>query len=112
MRKMIVGFAALGLIVMSTTMCSALGSHPVPSGPTDTLMLGWERHFTLDWSVESTPHQTKRIAGHVTNHYGGYADHMRVLAQAVDASRRRDRQADRLGSRRCQRIRTRLLRDR
>ena len=86
MSKMIVGVAALGMIVMSAAACSALGNHPVPSGPTDTLILGWERHFTLDWSVESTPRQTNRIAGYVTNHYGGYADRMRVLAQAVDAS--------------------------
>jgi hypothetical protein len=86
MSKMIVGLAALGLMLASATPGDALWSHPVPSGPTETLMLGWERHFSLEWSVEPTRHQTNRIAGYVINHDGENVDHMRVLAQAVDAS--------------------------
>jgi hypothetical protein len=52
MKNMIVGLAALGLMLGATTACTAFGSHPVPSGPSETLMLGWERNFTLDWDYD------------------------------------------------------------
>lgn len=85
MSRMTFGCAALALILVSTPVWG-FGRHPVPQGPTDTLMLGWERQFTLEWSPEPAPHQTNRIAGYVINHSGHGVDHMRVLAQAFDTS--------------------------
>lgn len=85
MRKSIRAIAALSMIVVSTTACGALDGHPVPSdATTDTLTPGWERRFTLDWSVEAAPHS--RIEGYVVSHYGTAAEPVRVLAQALDAS--------------------------
>src|ERR687891_1582324 len=86
MRKMIAGLAVLGLSLASATPSDAQVRHPVPAGATETMMLGWERHFTLDWSVGPTPLHGHRISGYVINGSGANVNQMRVLAQAIDAS--------------------------
>jgi hypothetical protein len=40
------------LIVMIAAACGTTSRYLTPSGSVTTLMPGWERHFTLDWTVE------------------------------------------------------------
>ena len=48
-------------------------------------MAGWERHFTLEWTVESRPGGVT-LRGSVTSSHSARAEPMRLLAQALDAS--------------------------
>ena len=56
-----------------------------PSASVTTLTAGWERHFKLDWTVESQPGGV-RLSGFVTRTSGARAEPVRLLAQALDAS--------------------------
>ena len=49
-------------------------------------MWGWERHFSLEWTVESEKGGGRRVTGYVTNHHGEFALSVRLLAQALDQS--------------------------
>jgi hypothetical protein len=53
-----------------------------------TLIPGWDRHFTLQWTVEPERDGGRRIDGYVYSRYGEYAADMRLLVQALDASDR------------------------
>jgi len=57
-----------------------------PSASTTTLTAGWERHFTLEWTVEPDRGGARRLAGYVTSQHGAQAEPVRLLAQALDAS--------------------------
>ena len=85
MKRMQFGSVALALILVATPAW-AWPRHPVLQGPTDTMIIGWENHFSLEWSVEPASNHTSRISGYVINRSGEDIDHMRVLAQAFDSS--------------------------
>jgi hypothetical protein len=76
----------LGLVVVSTASCGITSSYLTPSGSTTTLMAGWERHFTLDWTVEPEQGDARRLRGYVHNQHREPAEQVRVLAQVLDAS--------------------------
>ncbi len=75
----------LGLIVLAVAAC-ATGGHVTPSGSNTTLMAGWERHFALEWTIEVEQGGTRRLRGYINNQHGESVEHVRVLAQALDAS--------------------------
>lgn len=81
-----VALARLGLIVVAVTACGTASSYLTPSGSTTTLMAGWERHFTIDWTVEPEQGGAHLVRGHVTSQHGEYAEPVRLLAQALDSS--------------------------
>ena len=75
-------FPALACLVLGATV-TACGT---PFLSTTTLMAGWERHFTIDWTVEPEQGGARRVSGFVTNQHGEYAESVRLLAQALDSS--------------------------
>jgi hypothetical protein len=85
LRSIVIG-AQIGLVVVVGAACGIGGSYRIPLRSTTTLMLGWEQHFTVEWTVVPDADGTRRIQGLVTNHYGAYAEPVRVLGQALDAS--------------------------
>lgn len=78
--------ARLGLIAAIVGACGTTSGHLTPSGSTTTLMLGWERYFTIDWTVEPEQGGGRRIRGYISSQYGEYAEPVRILAQALDSS--------------------------
>jgi hypothetical protein len=83
--RSILSVARLGLIAVAMTACGTVSSLS-PSTSTTTLMAGWERHFTLQWTVEAKPDGARRLDGYVYNTYGGNAQSVRLLGQALDRS--------------------------
>ena len=79
---------ALGvsLLVVVTAACGTTSRALTPSGSVTTLMAGWERHFTLDWTVEPEQGGTRRLRGYVYSQHGEFAERVRLLAQALDPS--------------------------
>jgi hypothetical protein len=47
-------------------------------------MWGWERHFSLEWTVQPEKGGGRRLSGYVYNHHGEFALSVRLLAQALD----------------------------
>lgn len=86
MTKLVLERLGLGLIAALAAACGTASPHLTPSASVSTLMSGWERHFTLEWAVEPGPVDTHRIRGTVHNQHGEYAESVRVLGQALDAS--------------------------
>ena len=84
--RSIVAILGLGLIAIGATGCGTGSSYLNPSTSTTTLMAGWEHRFTLEWSADPESGGGRRIRGYVTSQHGEYADHLRLLAQALDAS--------------------------
>jgi len=84
----IVRFAALvGLVVLTAVACATTGDQPpLSSAATTTLVYGWERHFTVEWTAEPQRIDTRQVTGYVYNRNGETAMTLRVLAQALDAS--------------------------
>jgi hypothetical protein len=78
--------ARLGLIAAIVGACGTTSSHLTPSGSTTTLTPGWERYFTIDWTVEPEQGGGRRIRGYISSQYGEYAEPVRILAQALDSS--------------------------
>jgi len=76
----------VGLIAVVLTACGLSTHYPIPSGPTTTLIPGWERHFMLEWTVEPEHGGSRRLDGYIFNRYGEYAADVRLLVQALDAS--------------------------
>ena len=76
----------LGFVAVAVISCGAVSSYLTPSGSTTTLMAGWEHRFTVDWSADPESGGGRRIRGYVTSQHGEYADRLRLLAQALDAS--------------------------
>lgn len=88
---MTIGFTirfALGvsLIMVLTAACGPTSRALTPSGSVTTLMAGWERHFTLDWTVEPEQGGTRRLRGYVHSQHGEFAERVRLLGQALDPS--------------------------
>jgi len=76
----------VGLIAIVLTACGLTTHYPAPSGPMTTLIPGWERFFTIQWTVEPEREGSRRLDGYVYHHYGEYAADLRLLVQALDAS--------------------------
>ena len=75
---------ALGLLGLATGACGVLHYFTPPSSTT-TLMTGWERRFTLDWTVTPQDDGSSRVEGYVSNLDGERATSLRVMARAVDS---------------------------
>jgi hypothetical protein len=79
--------ALVGLIALTAAACATTGAEPpLSSSATTTLVYGWERHFTLEWTAEPQRIDTRRVSGYLYNRHGETALTVRVLAQALDAS--------------------------
>jgi hypothetical protein len=75
----------LGLIATMSAACADLGA-PLPLSMTaTTLTVGWEQHFSFEWTATDQGPSSRKVSGYVYNRYGDYAITLRVLAQAVDA---------------------------
>ena len=84
--RSILSVARLGLIAVAMTACGTLSSSLSPSTSTTTLMAGWEHHFRLQWTVEAKHDGARQLDGYVYNTYGGNAQSVRLLGQALDRS--------------------------
>jgi hypothetical protein len=76
---------ALGLAALTAVVYAGVSFRGTPMSVT-TQMSGWERHFKLEWTVDSPPTGGRRLSGYVTKETGGHADPMRLLVQGLDAS--------------------------
>ncbi len=76
----------VGLIAIVLTACGLTTHYPAPSGPMTTLIPGWERFFTIQWTVEPEREGSRRLDGYVYHHYGEYAADLRLLVRSLDAS--------------------------
>ena len=76
----------LGLIALTAAACETASGRLAPSTSTTTLMAGWERKFTLDWTVEPGPNNARRIRGHISSQFGQSVEPVRILALALDPS--------------------------
>jgi hypothetical protein len=75
------------VITTMAAACAGTGASPPQplTMPATTLMSGWEEHFTVEWAATPT-NGGRRITGRVYDHKGEYAEDVRLLAQALDAS--------------------------
>jgi hypothetical protein len=76
----------LGLIALTATACETASGSLALTTSTTTLMAGWERKFTLDWTVEPGPDNVRRLRGHISSQYGQNVELVRILALALDPS--------------------------
>jgi hypothetical protein len=76
------------LVLATAVTVAACATGLTPSAEVTTTTVGWERYFTLQWMVEPSRDDTRRIVGYVYNQYGRPAARMQLLAQAFDASNR------------------------
>ena len=84
--RTILGSALLAVVAVTAAACGAVSSSLDPSMATTTLMLGWDHWFKLEWSAEPAADGGRSIRGYITNEYGGPAEPVRLLAQALDTS--------------------------
>jgi len=75
----------ISLVATTTAACATSGDMPAP-GSYNTLMSGWEHHFSIDWTASDQSPTTRKVSGYVYNQNGEFATSLRVLAQAVDAT--------------------------
>jgi len=75
----------ISLVATTTAACATSGDTP-PPGSYNTLMSGWEHHFSIDWTASDQSATTRNVSGYVYNQNGESATSLRVLAQAVDAT--------------------------
>ena len=76
----------ISLIVTTAVACSSSGATPPPGTGYNTLMSGWEHHFSIDWTTTDQAPNARKVSGYVYNQNGEFATSLRVLAQAVDAT--------------------------
>ena len=76
----------ISLVVMTAVACASTGATPPPGTGYNTLMSGWEHHFSIDWTAADQAPNTRKVSGYVYNQNGEFATSLRVLAQAVDAT--------------------------
>src|SRR5712692_5304367 len=76
----------LGLISLTAPACETASGRLAPTTSTTSLMAGWERKFTLDWTVEPEPNNARRIRGYISSQYGQNVEPVRILALALDPS--------------------------
>src|SRR5262249_3250314 len=75
-----------GLLALVLAGCGIAPPYPAPSGSMTTMMPGWERFFSIEWTVGTEPDGSRRVDGYVVNRYGEYAADIRILIQGLDAS--------------------------
>jgi hypothetical protein len=78
--------AGLGVLLSTAAGCAPALGYFTPPPSTTTLTSGWERWFTLDWTVTPEDSGARRLEGYVISQQGEYAQSVRVLARAVDAN--------------------------
>ena len=76
----------VGLIVVALAGCGLALEYPAPTGPMTTLMPGWERYFTLQYTAVPERDGSREVDGYVVSQYVDYAADLRILVQARDAS--------------------------
>jgi hypothetical protein len=76
----------IGCVALALTACAGTAQYAAPSASMTSLIPGWERYFTVEWSVEPERGGLRRLDGYVFNRYGEYAAEVRLLVQALDAS--------------------------
>jgi hypothetical protein len=76
----------ISLVVTTAGACVSSGATPPPGTGYNTLMSGWEHHFSIDWTAADQSANTRKVSGYVYNQNGEFATSLRVLAQAVDAT--------------------------
>ena len=87
MMRSISAVVRVGLVAVVLAGCAAVTmEYPKPYGSMTTLIPGWERYFTLQWTAEPEHRGSRRLDGYVYNRYGEYAADVRLLVQARDAS--------------------------
>jgi hypothetical protein len=84
--RSILAAVRLGVIAAATTACATESSYLSPTGLNTTLTAGWEQHFTVEWAAAEQSQSSRKVSGYVYNRHGEFATHLRVLAQAIDAS--------------------------
>jgi hypothetical protein len=82
LRRMLLMALMAGVL----TGCGLATHYPVPQGALTTMIPGWERFFTIDWTAEPAHGDSRSLDGYVYNQYGNYAADMRLLVQTLDAS--------------------------
>jgi hypothetical protein len=83
--RKLVGIAALALAAVAA-LVYASGTFRGGQTSVTTLMSGWERHFTLEWTVDAPAGDRRRLSGYLTKQTDGHAEPMRLLVQALDAA--------------------------
>ena len=87
MMRSISAVVRVGLVAVVLAGCAAVTmEYPKPYGSMTTLIPGWERYFTLQWTAEPEHRGSRRLDGYVYSRYGEYAADVRLLVQARDAS--------------------------
>jgi hypothetical protein len=74
----------LAAILLATSLAPST-SVPAADGPLTTLMVGWERYFTLSWTVEERRGKPV-VIGKIYNNWGLAAANMRLLVDELDAN--------------------------
>jgi hypothetical protein len=82
LRRMLVVALAAGVLAG----CGLATHYPAPTGSLTTMIPGWERFFSIDWTAGPAQGGFRTIDGYVYNRYGNYAADMRLLVQTLDAS--------------------------
>jgi hypothetical protein len=75
-----------GVVAVALTGCGLATDYSIESADVSTLMPGWERYFSIQWSVAPEHGGVRRLDGYVYNRYGEYATNLRLLVQSLDAS--------------------------
>src|SRR5262249_60265978 len=75
----------IGLVVAIGSACVSTESAP-PRSTYNTLMAGWEHHFSFEWAAADQSLSSRKVSGYVYNHNGEFAISLRVLAQAGDST--------------------------
>ena len=78
-RRSIVRLLGTGLFALGLAACWS--DSLTPSASVTTLTTGWEKHFTVEWTVESQPGGVT-LRGSVTGSHGARAEPMRLLPAA------------------------------
>ena len=84
--RLAVARIGLGLVALTAAACGTVSGGMTPSASTTTLMAGWERKFTLDWTVEREPDDARRVRGYISSQFGQNVEPVRILALALDPS--------------------------
>ena len=72
-------------ILLGVSLALASCAASTGGGPLTTLVIGWERYFTLSWTVEE--HKGRPVViGKIYNNWGFPAANMRLLVDELDAN--------------------------
>lgn len=82
MRRSRARFVTILLVVaLALSSCAS----PTASGPLTSLVLGWERYFTLTWTADQRNGKPV-VIGKIYNNWGFAAANMRLLVDELDAN--------------------------